>query len=76
MQLNELTHWMDGSQVYGSTDKVANILREFRGGRLRTSESNGRPLPPIHPAPCNKTNDAPCFFDSKEIPACMIVQIK
>ena len=62
MQLNELTHWMDGSQVYGSTEEVANILREFRGGRLRTSESNGRPLPPIYPVPCNKTNGAPCFF--------------
>lgn len=31
---NEVTHWWDGSQVYGSNASTANRLRAFEGGRL------------------------------------------
>lgn len=30
--INELTHYMDASMVYGSTKEVADFLREFQGG--------------------------------------------
>jgi peroxidase len=33
-QINEITAWVDGSQVYGSDQEVADSLREFVGGRL------------------------------------------
>ncbi|KAK2704787.1 hypothetical protein QYM36_016995 [Artemia franciscana] len=42
-QINEITHWMDGSMVYGSTPEQARSVRAFQGGRLRTSfQRSGR----------------------------------
>ncbi len=43
-QVNELTHYIDGSNVYGSTDARAAFLREFEGGRLRVGPGNTLPL--------------------------------
>lgn len=44
-QINQLTHYQDASNVYGSTQEVANSLRLFAGGRLRqggrTSSAKG-----------------------------------
>ncbi|MEO1147726.1 MAG: peroxidase family protein [Cyanobacteria bacterium J06638_22] len=41
---NAITHWVDGSNVYGSGDEQANELRAFVGGRLRVSEGDLLPL--------------------------------
>ncbi|KAK2705306.1 peroxidase-like [Artemia franciscana] len=49
-QLNQLTHWLDGSMVYGSTKVVAVALRSFRNGRLFVTNSNGREMLPTKPA--------------------------
>ena len=43
-QVNQITAFLDGSMVYGSTSKVAAGLRTFSGGRLKTSEGNQLPL--------------------------------
>jgi hypothetical protein len=37
---NEVTHWWDGSQLYGSNVATANRLRTFQGGKL-TVDANG-----------------------------------
>ncbi|EMI43934.1 peroxidase family protein [Rhodopirellula sp. SWK7] len=37
-QVNAITAWIDGSQVYGSSEDVANSLREFEGGRMLITE--------------------------------------
>ena len=54
-QVNELTSYLDGSMVYGSTAARAKFLREFNGGRLREGPvfpSGGRPsLPTVPPCP-------------------------
>ena len=35
---NEVTHWWDGSQLYGSDAATANRLRTFHGGKLRIDD--------------------------------------
>lgn len=43
-QLNEITAWIDGSMVYGSSAETAASLRTLSGGKLLTSAGN---LPPV-----------------------------
>ncbi|MBA4019748.1 MAG: peroxidase [Pirellula sp.] len=39
-QVNSITAYIDGSQIYGSDAATAASLRTFSGGRLKTSEGN------------------------------------
>jgi peroxidase len=57
-QLNQNTHWLDGSTVYGSTNETMNTLRSFRNGQLLMSNLTGRQLLPISPA----CNNSACFY--------------
>lgn len=41
---NEITAFLDGSNIYGSDRERAEFLRSFEGGRLRTSEGNLLPF--------------------------------
>lgn len=43
-QENEITAWIDGSQVYGSDSTRANWLRTFNNGKLKTSAGNLLPF--------------------------------
>ncbi|QDS99636.1 peroxidase family protein [Adhaeretor mobilis] len=43
-QINEITAFVDGSQVYGSSQEVADSLRTFEGGKLLTSEGDLLPV--------------------------------
>ena len=45
-QMNQLTHFIDASHVYGSSPVIAASLRQFVGGRLKISKIEGRPYPP------------------------------
>jgi Animal haem peroxidase/Peptidase M10 serralysin C terminal len=43
--INQITGWLDGSQIYGSTQEVADSLRGA-GGHLKTSAGDNLPLNP------------------------------
>lgn len=40
---NEITHWLDGSMVYGSDEERATALRSYSGGRLITGNDGYMP---------------------------------
>lgn len=44
--LNDVTHWWDGSQIYGSSQEEQNAVRSFSKGRMATVMVNGRELLP------------------------------
>ena len=52
-QINQITHYLDASGIYGNNDQEAAALRAFRGGELRQSDRLGTTKGnlPISPAP-------------------------
>ena len=46
-QFNLITSFIDGSNIYGSDQTTADLLREFVGGELTTSETYDKMLPEI-----------------------------
>ncbi|XP_022239909.1 peroxidase-like isoform X2 [Limulus polyphemus] len=46
-QLNQITSFLDGSGVYGSTDELASQLRSYKGGTLKSSNMRGREMLPM-----------------------------
>ncbi|GBP47652.1 Peroxidase [Eumeta japonica] len=64
--LSAVTAWMDLSVVYGSSDKQAKAVREFEGGRLRTTTREGQEWPPQQEnvtQSCSgaKSKNEPCY---------------
>lgn len=46
-QLNQLTHFIDGSMIYGNDEQQALSLRQFQGGLLKSSRINGMEFLPF-----------------------------
>lgn len=42
--INEVTHWWDGSQIYGSDQETQNRLRSFEDGKMKLNEDGTLPL--------------------------------
>ena len=42
--INEVTHWWDGSQIYGSDQATVNRLRSGRDGKLRLNDDGTLPI--------------------------------
>ncbi|XP_046649809.1 peroxidase-like [Daphnia pulicaria] len=62
-QLNTNSHYLDGSQIYGSDVTTSNDLRSGVGGLMKMSNVDGRELFPIAPGCENQPNHelAVCF---------------
>lgn len=62
-----MTHFIDGSVIYGSDFKTEAEVRSFRGGRLRMLEDFGRELLPltVDKEACVSLEKGPCFFAGK-----------
>jgi prostaglandin-endoperoxide synthase 2 len=72
---NTSTHDIDLSQLYGQTRRVTDMLREMRGGRLKSQTIDGREYPPYYFGPDGKVKpefaELPITFpgsDRKAVP--------
>ena len=51
-QLNQITHWLDNSNIYGSLPEVATSVRSNRDGLLKSTKgSDNQEQLPIDPNP-------------------------
>ena len=44
--MNQITHWLDGSNIYGSEHEEAENLREKRDGLLKSTPKEGNEMLP------------------------------
>ena len=51
--MNQITHWLDASNVYGSDDHEADLLRSKSGGKLKVTTKGGEDMLPK----CNRFSD-------------------
>jgi len=56
--LNVMTHWWDGSQIYGNSPAEQQFLRSFSGGKLRLVDG----LPPVPDDPETNPTLSPGFW--------------
>ena len=61
-QMNQISHWLDASSIYGSSIHEAAPLREKFGGRLKVSAQVGsrRGMLPVCEKELNKRKIAMC----------------
>uniref|UniRef100_A0A8D8VUF2 Chorion peroxidase n=1 Tax=Cacopsylla melanoneura TaxID=428564 RepID=A0A8D8VUF2_9HEMI len=61
-QLNQITGYLDGSNVYGSSQDSQDFLRLFKGGWLRAQNVRGKMYLPANSAECtDQASQASCF---------------
>lgn len=62
VQMNQVTGYLDGSNIYGSSLNKQRELREGRGGRLAIQNVRGRQLLPENRGECtDDTERLACF---------------
>ena len=68
--MNQITHWLDGSNVYGSTETDAKLLRAFQYGLLIDSTENGSPNIDLLPK-CDQSEE----FEEELPRACHLCEV-
>ena len=64
--MNQITHWLDSSNVYGSGKDVSGKLRTFSGGRLLTEKGvNGESMLPDDGTNSCRCKTRKCFLAGK-----------
>ncbi|XP_067000674.2 chorion peroxidase [Anabrus simplex] len=65
-QMNLVSHFVDGSQLYGTNPKMAAELRTFKNGQLLVANDFGRELPPFSRDPdhCGAVEEGNVCFHS------------
>lgn len=69
-QMNQATHHLDGSMIYGTTEEKAKTLRTFSNGRLSTSVKNGHEYLPQSEDPlqhCQVTSNTSICYASGDM---------
>lgn len=60
--MNQITGYLDGSNIYGSSLSIQQSLRSFKGGMLQSQNIRGKQLLPGNPAECSDdTGRSACF---------------
>lgn len=60
--MNQITGWLDGSNLYGSNENAQRFLREGIGGRLRVQAVGRRQMLPANPSECSDPQgERSCF---------------
>jgi len=62
--MNQITHWLDASNIYGSSDSESLELRELFGGQLKTTRATGTRLG-LLPSCSRSPGVSMCFGCSK-----------
>ena len=60
--MNQITHWLDASNIYGSSNFDSRLLRSFTGGRLKDTKPKG---PRSSSRPTSKNVLPTCAKESK-----------
>lgn len=68
--MNQASHFLDGSAIYGSTLKKSRQLREFEGGRLRVHKMNNHEFLPIGEDEISSACAKNCYNSGKWILIC------
>ena len=63
--MNKITHFIDGSSIYGSTPEQTGKLRNFEKGMLRIFNDFGRSMLPLSEDPdecLSKEQNSACYL--------------
>lgn len=66
--MNQASHFLDGSAIYGSTLKKSRQLREFEGGRLRVHKESNHEFLPIGEDEISSACAKNCYNSGEHFP--------
>ncbi|XP_003425663.1 peroxidase isoform X3 [Nasonia vitripennis] len=66
-QMNQVSHFLDGSSIYGSTVTRSSEIRLFQGGLLRVNVRNNREYMPVaHAEPASQCSSKNCYLSGDD----------